>query len=79
MFDENAPSRRLSPVQFLDDDVIEIAQMAGFDLSLVAASLRLSPEERARQHDQALSLVLEFDRIRDARSEKPESTYPAAS
>jgi hypothetical protein len=52
------------------------AENAGFDLSLVDASLRLTHEERARQHDQALSLVLEFDRIREMRGEEPE---PATS
>jgi hypothetical protein len=64
-------------VQISNHDAIEMAQKAGFDLSLVEASLRLSLEERATQHDQALSLVLEFDRIRHARIEKPESTSPA--
>ena len=41
------------------------------------ASLALTPEERARQHDQALALVLEFDRIRRDRDAKLES--PAAT
>lgn len=49
------------------DGAIEAAEKAGFDLSLVDASLRLSYAERARQHDQALALVLEFDRIRESR------------
>jgi hypothetical protein len=48
-------------------DAIEEAEKAGFDLSLVEASLALTHEERARQHDQALALVLEFDRIRRER------------
>jgi hypothetical protein len=60
-------------------DAIETAQKAGFDLSLVEDSLRLTLEERARQHDQALSLVLELDRIRRTQSEKSESTSPAVS
>jgi hypothetical protein len=58
-------------------DTIEEAEKAGFDLSLVEASLALTPEERARQHDQALALVLEFDRIRRERDAKLES--PAAT
>ena len=66
-------------MQNKNDAAIEDAEKAGFDLSLVGASLRLTPEERAMQHDQALSLVLEFDRIRMERSEKPKSTAPAAS
>jgi hypothetical protein len=52
---------------------IEEAERAGFDLSLVDESLRLTHEERARQHDQALALVLEFDAIRLKRDAKPES------
>jgi hypothetical protein len=57
---------------------IEDAQRAGFDLSLIDASLLLTFEERARQHDQALALVLEFDRIREQRSEQPQPTSAAA-
>jgi hypothetical protein len=56
---------------------IEEAERAGFDLSLVDESLALRPEERARRHDQALDLVLEFDRIRRERDAKFES--PAAA
>jgi len=63
----------------MDDPAIREAEKAGFDLSLVDASLRLTPEERARQHDHALSLVLEFDRIRQERSEKPQPTTSTAS
>jgi hypothetical protein len=53
-------------------EAIEEAEKAGFDLSLVDESLALSHEERARQHDQALALVLEFDRIRNERDAKPQ-------
>ncbi|HTZ20279.1 MAG TPA: hypothetical protein VMC06_05295 [Opitutaceae bacterium] len=56
---------------------IEEAERAGFDLSLVDESLTLKPEERARRHDQALDLVLEFDRIRRERDAKSKS--PAAA
>jgi hypothetical protein len=59
-------------------DAIEEAEKAGFDLSLVEASLALTHEERARQHDQALALVLEFDRIRRERDAKLESPVAAA-
>lgn len=59
-------------------DTIEEAERAGFDLSLVEASLALTHEERARQHDQALALVLEFDRIRRERDAKFESPVAAA-
>jgi hypothetical protein len=50
------------------DKAIQEAEMAGFDLSLVDASLALTHEERARRHDKALALVLEFDRIQRERS-----------
>lgn len=56
---------------------IEDAERAGFDLTLVDESLRLTHEERARQHDQALALVLEFDRIRDEQNAKLESSAAA--
>jgi hypothetical protein len=62
----------------MDNTAIEEAERAGFDLSLVEASLMLTPQQRAKQHDQALALVLEFDRIRQERSEQPQSTTPAA-
>ena len=60
-----------------DDHAIEEAARAGFDLNLIDASLSLTHEERARQHDQALALVLEFDQIRrdrDAKSQQSAST-----
>ena len=57
---------------------IEEAERAGFDLSLVDESLRLTHEERARQHDQALALVLELDQLRRERNAKSEPTTPEA-
>jgi len=55
------------------DPIAEAAQ-AGFDLSLVDASLALTHE----QHDAALALVLEFDRIRRERDVHVESAHSAA-
>jgi hypothetical protein len=78
-FDADCESRKRPHVRTKNDAAIEDAVRAGFDLSLVDASLRLTPEERAKQHDQAHSLVLEFERIRQERSEKPQSTPSAAS
>jgi hypothetical protein len=46
-------------------DAIAKAERAGFDLSLVAHSLTLTPTERAQEHDGALALVLGLERIRD--------------
>ena len=62
-----------------ENRAIAEAELAGIDLSLVDASLALTHEERASQHDQALALVLEFDRIRRERDAKLESTAPAPS
>jgi hypothetical protein len=45
-------------------DAIAEAERAGFDLSLVAHSLTLTPAERAQEHDGALALALELERIR---------------
>lgn len=56
---------------------IEDAERAGFDLTLVDESLRLTHEERARQHDQALALVLELDLIRNERNAKSQSPLAA--
>jgi len=41
----------------LTADVIEEAERAGFDLSLLESNLTLSPEERLLRHDGALELV----------------------
>ena len=50
----------------------EIAEAAGFDMSLVRESLALSYEQRLLQHQAALELVLEMERagrrLRDAAS-----------
>jgi hypothetical protein len=43
-----------------DDKAIEEAERAGFDLSLVDVSLRLSYEQRVLQHAGALELALEL-------------------
>jgi len=38
------------------------AEAAGFDLSLVEESLRLTPQQRLLQHQAALELVLAMER-----------------
>lgn len=53
-----------------DQHLIEEAEKAGFDLALIDASLALTPEQRVRQHDRALALVLELDRVRKERDAK---------
>jgi pheromone shutdown protein TraB len=49
---------------------IEAAETAGIDLSLADENLRLTPEQRAMQHDAALDLVLRMEaagrRLRNA-------------
>ena len=42
---------------------IYLAEKAGFDLSLVRESLRLTYDERAQRHEAALSLAMELQRI----------------
>jgi len=37
------------------------AELAGFDLSLIDESLRSSPEQRALQHQEALTLLLQLE------------------
>jgi len=65
-------------MRHVENNAIGDAERAGFDLSLVDASLALSHEQRARQHDQALALVLEFDRIRRERDAKPQRSPSTA-
>ena len=56
------------------DSAIEDAIHAGFDLNLIEINLSLSPEERWRQHDMALAVILELEQARmdrDARLQSP--------
>jgi hypothetical protein len=46
------------------DEALEAARVAGFDLDLIDTNLALSIEERWRQHDMALDLLLKFERAR---------------
>jgi len=56
---------------------IETAARAGIDLSLLEASLSVSYDQRARQHQSALDLALEFERAGRQLREQPQS--PAAA
>jgi hypothetical protein len=58
-----------------DQHLIEEAEKAGFDLALIDASLALTHEQRARQHDRALALVLELDRVRKERDAKSQRSF----
>ena len=42
-------------------NAIEAAEQAGIDLTLIEESLRLTPEERARQHQRALDMALQLE------------------
>jgi len=46
-----------------DPAILEEAERAGFDLSLLADNLSCSYEERAVHHQAALDLALELQRI----------------
>jgi len=50
-------------------DPIMDAVEAGFDLNLIELNLSLSPEKRIEQHQSALSLILELEKIRNDRDE----------
>lgn len=45
------------------EQIIAEAQRAGVDFEMLEYNLSLTPDERARQHDAALALVLELKRI----------------
>ena len=55
----------------------EIAEAAGFDMSLVRESLRLSYEQRAIQHQAALDLMLEMERAGQRLRDVAQSADPA--
>jgi hypothetical protein len=42
-------------------NAIEAAEQAGIDLSLIEESLRLTPEQRALQHQSALAMALQLE------------------
>ena len=46
------------------DQALEAARVAGFDLDLIDTNLALPIQERWRQHDMALDLMLKFERAR---------------
>ena len=52
------------------DPAIEEARLAGFDINLIEINLSLPPEERWRQHDMALDVILELEEARMARDAK---------
>lgn len=54
------------------------AERAGFDSSLIEASLALSHEQRAIQHQRALDLALEMERAGRVMREQPQSIAAAS-
>ncbi len=60
---------------------VEAAMRAGIDVSLIDASLRLTHQQRAMQHQSALNLLLEFERagkaLRDSKRPQSAAQSPA--
>jgi len=54
------------------------AERWGFDLSLVDCSLSYSYQKRAEQHQSALNLALELEKIGRQLRDGPQSNPPAA-
>ncbi len=52
-------------------DPVKIAEAAGFDISLIEHSLDLTPEQRLLEHQSALDLVWELEKIRNTSNEEP--------
>jgi pheromone shutdown protein TraB len=48
-------------------NAIQAAEQAGIDLSLIDESLRLTPEQRALQHQSALEMALQLEEAYNAR------------
>lgn len=57
---------------------VKEAESAGLDMSLSDESLRLSYDQRALQHQEALNLALELERAGRKLRERPESPDSAA-
>jgi hypothetical protein len=60
------------------DPAIEEARRAGFNLNLIEMNLSLLPEERWRQHDMALDVILELEEARMARDAKLQAAPPTS-
>ena len=55
-------------------DPITAAREAGFDLDLIDTNLALTPEDRLRQHDEALAVMLALQQARRAADAELQST-----
>ena len=51
-------------------DPIQVARDAGFDIDLIDTNLALTPEERLRQHDEAVNVMLALQEARRANDAK---------
>ena len=56
------------------ESAIEEAAQAGFDLNLMENNLSMTPEERWKQHDMALAVILELEEARMKRDARLQST-----
>ena len=61
-----------------ESTAIEAAARAGIDLGLIDDNLRLTPEQRALQHQAALDFALEVERAGQRLRERPAKTSPAS-
>lgn len=55
-----------------DEEVIEEAERAGFDIHLLDLNLALTPTQRIERHQSALDLVIKLENSRKNRNENPE-------
>lgn len=67
----------MTPPNAIATTAAQEAEQAGFDLSLVDESLRISPEQRALQHQRALALALELEKIGRQLRDRTQSTSAA--
>lgn len=59
-------------------NAVQQAEQAGFDMSLIDESLRCSYEQRALQHQEALNLALELERIGQQLRDRAQSSATTA-
>jgi hypothetical protein len=61
-------------------NAIQAAEQAGIDLSLIEESLRLTPEQRALQHQSALDMALQLEEAyRASRGDRDDGTQSTAA
>jgi hypothetical protein len=56
----------------IEPDPLQVAEEAGFDLSLLESTLALTPEQRIEEHHRALVLAWELESAGKALREEPQ-------